>query len=143
MAKQQPVTQLEKHIDKAETLLKLLANSGRLLILIQLGAGEKNVTELVKAVKLSQPAVSQHLARMRYEGLVTARKKGQAVFYKIARPEVLQLVTAVEQIFTKGEKKVEPKEKPAPAAKPEKPAKTSIAAKLKKMVDSEQLSFLK
>jgi DNA-binding transcriptional ArsR family regulator len=120
---------LHKNIDKAETLLKLMANSARLLVLCHLADGEKNVTDLVKAIKLSQPAVSQHLARMRYEGLVTARKKGQSVFYKIARPEVMQLVSAVEKIFAKPEK-VETKSK----AKETKPQKAEWPS---------QMSFLK
>ncbi len=123
---------LHKNIDKAETLLKLMANSARLLVLCHLADGEKNVTDLVKAIKLSQPAVSQHLARMRYEGLVTARKKGQSVFYKIAKPEVMQLVTAVEKIFVKPEK-AEVKPAPKKAAEP----------KPKKVEWPSQMSFLK
>ena len=71
---------LHKNIDKAETLLKLMANSARLLVLCHLSDGEKNVTDLVKAIKLSQPAVSQHLARMRYEGLVDCAQKRPICF---------------------------------------------------------------
>ena len=118
--------QLHKNIEKAETLLKLMANSARLLVLCNLASEEKNVTDLVKAVKLSQPAVSQHLARMRYEGLVATRKKGQSVFYRIAKPEVLQLVNAIEKIYTKSEKgKVEavPKTVAKAKAKPKPKAK--------------------
>ncbi len=133
--------QLHKNIDKAETLLKLMANSARLLVLCNLSDGEKNVTELVKAVKLSQPAVSQHLARMRYEGLVATKKKGQSVFYRIAKPEVLQLVNAVEKIFTKGEKAKA--EAPVKAAAPKAKAKPKEKPKAKKFSEPTQLSFLK
>lgn len=119
---------LHKNIDKAETLLKLMANSARLLVLSNLSDGERNVTELVKAVKLSQPAVSQHLARMRYEGLVLTKKKGQSVFYRIAKPEVLQLVNAVEKIYSKTEKPVKSEKlKVKSAAKKKQPEPTQLS----------------
>ena len=136
--------QLHKNIDKAETLLKLMANSARLLVLCNLASGEKNVTDLVKAVKLSQPAVSQHLARMRYEGLVATKKKGQSVFYRIAKPEVLQLVNAIEKIYTKSEKgAVEEKVAPAKSKVKAKAKPAKAKEKPKKFAEPTQLSFLK
>lgn len=129
--KQNNIEALRQHITEAEMLLKLMASSARLAILFHLVEGEQKVGALVDLVQLSQPAVSQHLARMRYEGLVTAEKRGQSVHYRIARPEVLKLMEAIENIFLKTEKpKAKPaKVKSAAASAAAKPAKKKAAKK--------------
>ena len=67
--------------------LKLLANENRLLILCRLAlAREMSVNDLAEAVGLSQSALSQHLAKMREEGLLATRREAQTVFYRIADP---------------------------------------------------------
>ncbi len=69
-------------LEQASVLLKALSNESRLLILCILRAnGEKNVTELEKLVGLSQSALSQHLARLRRDELVTTRRDAQTIYY--------------------------------------------------------------
>ncbi|MEO8175887.1 MAG: metalloregulator ArsR/SmtB family transcription factor [Sphingomicrobium sp.] len=81
-------------------LLRAIANQQRLLILCYLAAaGEMSAGEFTKHVGLSQSALSQHLARLRADGLVTTRKQAQLVFYRIAEPKVLALLNALQSIF--------------------------------------------
>src|ERR1700675_1289089 len=69
---------LAKQAGEAAQLLKLLGNEKRLLVLCFLAArGEMTVGELVGVAKLSQSALSQHLARLREDGLVTFRRTSQ------------------------------------------------------------------
>jgi ArsR family transcriptional regulator, virulence genes transcriptional regulator len=64
-------------------LLKAMGNERRLLILCRLAGGEKSVGELEDAIDLSQSALSQHLARLRKDGLVRTRRKAQTIYYSI------------------------------------------------------------
>ena len=83
----------------ASALLKALSNENRLMILCQLGEGELQVSELQWRVGLSQSALSQHLARLRDDGLVAARREGVAVFYRIADPAALKVIAVLAEIF--------------------------------------------
>jgi ArsR family transcriptional regulator, virulence genes transcriptional regulator len=91
---------LERRAAEAAQLLKLLANENRLMILCRLVAQrEMSVGELAAAIKLSQSALSQHLARMREEGLVATRREAQTVFYRVADPSARRLLTALKNIY--------------------------------------------
>ena len=68
---------LQAKAREAGALLKAMGNERRLLILCQLAGGEKSVGELEEAIDLSQSALSQHLARLRKDGLVRTRRKAQ------------------------------------------------------------------
>ncbi len=81
----------------ASRLLKALSNEHRLMILCQIGEEERQVADL--RVGLSQSALSQHLARLRDDGLVSARKSGTAVFYRIADPAALKVIAVLAEIF--------------------------------------------
>lgn len=81
----------------ASRLLKALSNEHRLMILCQIGDGERQVADL--QVGLSQSALSQHLARLRKDGLVSARKSGAAVFYRIVDPAALKVIAVLAEIF--------------------------------------------
>jgi len=83
----------------ASRLLKSLSNENRLMILCQIGEGERQVADLLPLVGLSQSALSQHLARLREEGLVSGRKSGTAVYYRIKDPAVLQVIGVLAEIF--------------------------------------------
>jgi len=74
---------LQAKAREAGTLLKAMGNERRLLILSQLAGGEKSVGQLEDAIDLSQSALSQHLARLRRDGLVTTRRKAQTIYYSI------------------------------------------------------------
>ena len=83
----------------ASRLLKALSNEHRLMILCQIGEGERQVADLLPLVGLSQSALSQHLARMREEGLVAYRRESQTLYYRIANPDVQKLVATLKSIF--------------------------------------------
>lgn len=97
----EPLDVLQKNAADAEALLKQLANANRLMILCNLTSGEKTVGELAERIELSQSALSQHLARLRDSGLLKAEKRGQMVYYRIARTEVQALLSVLHLIFCK------------------------------------------
>ena len=85
---------------KRPQLLKLLANENRLLILCRLAlAREMSVNDLADAVDLSQSALSQHLAKMREDGLLATRREAQTVFYRIADPNAARLLALLKSIY--------------------------------------------
>jgi len=85
---------------EAVAVLKSIAHEGRLLVLCYLGeAGELSVGELVSRIGLSQSALSQHLAKLRAEGLVATRKSSQTVFYRVADPRVLSLLATLHDLY--------------------------------------------
>jgi DNA-binding transcriptional ArsR family regulator len=95
------VKAMQTNAGEAVDVLRALSNEARLLVLCQLGRGEKSVGELNALVGLSQSALSQHLAKLRAEGLVATRREAQTIFYRIADPRVTALVTALYGIFCK------------------------------------------
>jgi DNA-binding transcriptional ArsR family regulator len=91
---------LEQKAAEAARLLRLLANERRLLLLCHLaGAGELSVSAMAGMVGLSQPALSQHLARLREDGLVATRKSAQAVFYRLADPKAARLLEVLRELY--------------------------------------------
>ncbi|MDR3448966.1 MAG: metalloregulator ArsR/SmtB family transcription factor [Alphaproteobacteria bacterium] len=90
---------MKQNAKKAEALLKLMANAKRLMILCHLSRREMTVNELMKLVGLSQSALSQHLAKMRLEKLVAGEKRGQSVYYRIAKPEAEALLSTLYLIY--------------------------------------------
>lgn len=86
---------------KATEFLKALSHEARLVILCQLIDGEKTVNELEHILQLRQSAVSQQLARLRADDMVEARRNGKSVHYSIARPEVVEVISALYRSFCK------------------------------------------
>jgi DNA-binding transcriptional ArsR family regulator len=83
-------------------LLKAMGNGRRLMVLCKLVEhGEMSVGDLARDVALSQSALSQHLAKMRDEGLVTFRREGQTLWYRIADPRTEALLAALYQLYCK------------------------------------------
>jgi DNA-binding transcriptional ArsR family regulator len=92
--------QLVKQAGEAAQLLKLLGNEKRLLILCFLAVrGEMTVGELVGVVKLSQSALSQHLARLREDGLVAFRRTSQTLHYSVADKRALRVLQVLKEIY--------------------------------------------
>ena len=95
-----PRSEFTRHASEATGLLKVLANEFRLLTLCHLAeSGELSVGELVQRVGLSQSALSQHLAKLREEGLVATRKDAQTVFYRVCDPKAEQLLALLHDLF--------------------------------------------
>ena len=94
------MAELESKAAETAALLKLLGNENRLLILCRLALkGEMAVGDLADAVGLSQSALSQHLARMREEGLVATRREAQTIFYRIANENAKRLLNLLKGIY--------------------------------------------
>lgn len=90
---------MEQNAREASALLKALAHESRLLILCQLIDAEKTVTQLNQTVPLSQSALSQHLAKLRHQGLVTVRKEAQMVYYRLKSDKVSRVLSTLYDIY--------------------------------------------
>lgn len=69
------------------------------MILCQLGEREMSVGQILPLVGLSQSALSQHLARLREDALVSTRRDGTTIFYRIARPAALKVIAVLAEIY--------------------------------------------
>ncbi len=83
----------------ASRFLKALSNPNRLMLLCLLNQGERTVSELEAALGLRQPAISQQLARLRAEGLVTGRRSGKSIRYRIASDAARQALQLIDALF--------------------------------------------
>ena len=92
-------TALSDHAEAAAAFLKALSHEGRLMILCHLARGEKSVSELEALIGQRQAAVSQQLARLRLEGLVSTRRDGKAIYYTIRDARVLALLSCLPSLF--------------------------------------------
>ena len=100
--------ELDRMVDnakRASDFLKALAHESRLMILCILAEGEKSVSELEDILSLRQPTVSQQLARLRADGLVSTRRDGKAIYYKLASAEARVVIGAVYDVFCKKARK--------------------------------------
>lgn len=87
---------------EASAFLRALANESRLMILCHLAAKdgrEMSVGELAKAMDLDQPRLSQHLARLRRDGLVKTRREAQTIYYSVARSEAAPVIEVLHNSF--------------------------------------------
>lgn len=85
--------------EKSAEFLRTLANSNRLIILGKLLQGEACVGDLEKSLSISQSALSQHLSRMRSEGILSRRRESQQIFYSISDERVEKFITLVNECF--------------------------------------------
>lgn len=104
----QDIAKLEASAAQAARLLRALSNERRLLILCQLAEGERSVGELQPLVGLSLSALSQHLAVLREEKVVATRRESQTIWYRIADPAALKVVSTLAEIFCPPEAKGSP-----------------------------------
>lgn len=95
----QSLGKMEKNAEAAEQLLKSLANANRLKVLCYLVDGERTVGELEQQLELSQSALSQHLARLREQGIVTCRKDGTTVYYKLVSEPAKQIMQLLYNVY--------------------------------------------
>ena len=91
--------QLRDAAVRASNMLKALGNEYRLIILCHLLNGELQVSELHEKINLSQSALSQHLSRLRHQGLVKTRRESQAIFYSIAGEEAKSILTVLYKLY--------------------------------------------
>lgn len=97
-------SQMEEHAAAAASMLRLLASERRLMVLCTLIAeGEAPVGRLATRAGLSQPAMSQHLAKLREDGLVATRRSGTTIHYRIQDPRVAKVMATLQEIFCPSE----------------------------------------
>lgn len=90
---------METAADQASDLLKALSNRNRLLLICQLTDGERSVGELAERLNLRDSTVSQHLALLRKDGLVSARRDAQTIYYSIASEPAREILVMLYQVF--------------------------------------------
>lgn len=83
----------------AAAMLRTLSNERRLMILCQLAEGEMSVGKIGKTVPLSQSALSQHLAVLREQGIVSTRRESQTIYYRIVEPAALRIIALLADIY--------------------------------------------
>ena len=90
---------MAKHAGDASALLRAMASEHRLMVLCSLVQGEKSVSQLLEKVPLAQSALSQHLAVLRHEGLVSTRREGQTVQYALEAGPALEIIRVLHGHF--------------------------------------------
>lgn len=84
---------------QAVGVLKLLANPERLLLLCQLSQGEMCVSDLEQTLGIHQPTLSQQLGVLRGDGVVQTRREGKNIFYSVADPAILEIITLLYHLY--------------------------------------------
>jgi DNA-binding transcriptional ArsR family regulator len=116
------IDQMLDAADEASDLLKALANRHRLLIICQLSEQERSVGELAALLKIRDSTVSQHLALLRRDGLVTARRDGQTIWYSIGSAPARELIGALYRVYCAPRSACVPKPRRRTAASPRRSA---------------------
>lgn len=91
--------EMEAAADRASKLMKTLGHRDRLMILCQLAEEEKSVGEMADLLGIRQSPLSQHLARMRSEGLVKTRRESQTIYYSLANNDVTKVIEVLYDIY--------------------------------------------
>ncbi len=93
------INDMKQNADEAAAFLKSLANPSRLMILCLLCENEMCVTDILAHLEISQTALSQHLARLRTEGIVDFRREHRTLYYFIKNPNVASMMSALHSIY--------------------------------------------
>lgn len=96
--------QMRAAAHRAAALMKALSHESRLMILCHLAEGEKSVGTLEDLVGLSQSALSQHLARLRRDGLVATRRQAQTIYYRLNGEEAVRVIGLLYELYCGGAK---------------------------------------
>ncbi len=97
------IKEVEKNVGAATKMLKALSNERRLLIVCILHMGEKSVGALEEMIGLSQSALSQHLARLRRDGVVQTRRDAQTIYYSLKSGEAERILACLHDIYCEDE----------------------------------------
>lgn len=98
-AAEMDLASMRAHAAEAVSLLKLLGNEDRLMLLCQIALQERTVSELEQLTGITQPTLSQQLGVLRRDGLVSTRREGKFIWYQLADARALQLMQVVHQLF--------------------------------------------
>ena len=91
--------QMARSAGRASNLMKTLGHKDRLMILCHLADGEKSVGQIAELLEISQSPLSQHLSRMRKEGLVDTRREAQTIYYSLKSGEASRIVEVLYELF--------------------------------------------
>lgn len=91
--------QMARSADRASSLMKTLGHKDRLMILCHLADGEKSVGHIAGLLQISQSPLSQHLSRMRKEGLVDTRREAQTIYYSLKSGEASRIVEVLYELY--------------------------------------------
>jgi DNA-binding transcriptional ArsR family regulator len=95
------LSEMKRNAQTASDFLKTLSHESRLLLLCLLAERERSVTELEQVLALRQPTVSQQLARLRLDGLVTTRRDGKTIYYSVADERAKRFIRLIYDTFCK------------------------------------------
>ncbi|HVU20685.1 MAG TPA: metalloregulator ArsR/SmtB family transcription factor [Rhizomicrobium sp.] len=90
---------MRRNAGQAAAMLRMLSHEARLAVLCELATGERSAGALVESSGLSQSALSQHLAKLREEGLVETRREGQTVFYALSDKKAARIIDVLHEIY--------------------------------------------
>jgi DNA-binding transcriptional ArsR family regulator len=90
---------MQAQASRASTLLSAMCNEKRLMILCRLVQGERSVNELTDALLTPQSTISQHLALLRREGFVKARRDGQTQFYSLVGDDARAILETLQSLY--------------------------------------------
>ncbi len=91
--------QMMDNARRASAFLKALSHETRLVLLCLIAERERPVGEFEEILNLRQPVISQHLARLRADGMVTTRREGKLIYYRISNPDVQRMIATIYDIF--------------------------------------------
>lgn len=92
---------MQSSADEACKLMKVMANRDRMMLLCEIGQGEKCVSELETALDLHQPTLSQQLTVLRKEGMVKTRREGKQIYYSLANQVAISVMSLLYKHYCK------------------------------------------
>ncbi len=93
------VEYMQQRAEDIASLMKCFANPSRIMIFCQLSQGEKNVSTLIEATGLPQTSVSQHLKKLKEEGLIEFRREHRELYYSICSEDVMKIMESLYDIY--------------------------------------------
>lgn len=94
-----PYSRMDEAARDASSLLRAMSNERRLLILCHLAEGERSVGELCELIDISQSALSQHLAKLRHDDLVSTRREAQTIYYSLKGEAASRILDTLHTLF--------------------------------------------
>jgi len=93
------LNQMARSASRASAMMKTLGHKDRLMILCHLAGGERSVGQIADLLQIPQSPLSQHLSRMRKEGLVETRREAQTIYYSLKSGEASRIVEVLYELF--------------------------------------------
>lgn len=95
------IEKMQKRAEEVSDFMKCFGSPHRLMILCQLAQGEKSVTQLIEATGIAQTSMSQHLGKLKNEGLVDFCRDHRTLYYSISNPDVMKVMNSLFDIYCK------------------------------------------